>query len=62
MRYWEEDLRDWRNIGEKLSQEIWNRLNWLEAELVGAHEADEPTEEENRILKKGEQDILLITS
>jgi len=32
VRYWEEELRDWRNIGERLSQEIWDRAEELEAE------------------------------
>ncbi len=32
VRYWEEELKDYRDIGERLSREIWDRAEELEAE------------------------------
>lgn len=29
VRYWEEELKDWRAIGERLSEEIWDRAEEL---------------------------------
>lgn len=58
-RFWEEELKDWRAVAERFSKEIWRRLDWLKAEIAGAHEVDRQSEEEIRRLKEGEQDILL---
>lgn len=60
VRYWEEELKDWWGVGERLSREIWRRIDWLKAEAAGAHEKDRQlSEEEIRRPKEEEQDILL---